>query len=223
LGAKIGAGRPPRFAAFPGILPVLPRRILTVIGPELPVNILQKTLQCAASGIDGLKVSSDQRDSHTLYIGAYSYEPYTAMTEQLGSSLAADGLTWAELRQLVKSDEVSYAIQVNNFLSRSSEIIANLDRESVRVYGTFGYTKPAKFVIAIGPEFPIDVLQKTLQVCLESGLEGLKLVSDPRNFHAAYVGAYGYGQYTPITKQLSHALLVSSLTWPELRQLVKSD
>jgi hypothetical protein len=121
-----------------------------------------------------------------------------------------------------------YIVQVNDLFPQSAQVIETLKKDNIQIYGTFGSTSagkpttPDKFVVAIGPDFPINTFQTILKVCLENGLDGLMIAPDPRNSHALYIGALAYEPYTPVTEQLKGLLLSRDLTWSELKRLVIS-
>jgi hypothetical protein len=123
----------------------------------------------------------------------------------------------------------AYLVQVNDLLPRFKQIEASLKTEKIQMGPTFGSTslvpekRPDKFVIAIGPNFPITIFQQILLVCLKNDLDGLKLVTDPHNYGSLYIGAYAYMPFTPMTNQLKESLLSNGLSWAELKQLVNAD
>lgn len=204
-----------------------PDKLVIVVGPNFPIDVLQQIIRiCLDNGLDGLQLSSDQRETNTAVIGSFAYEGYTQINEQIKSKLLSSSLTWPQLIQLVAVSSPNYIVQVNDLFPQSAQIIASLKKQNIQLSGTFGSTsignrtKPDKFVTAIGPQFPIDTFQRIFRVCIENGLDGLKIISGEPNFYSIYIGSFAYEPYTPITEQLKSDLLSSGLTWAQLEQLV---
>jgi hypothetical protein len=204
-----------------------PDKFVIVIGPDFPIDILQQIIKiCLDNGLDGLQLVSDRREYNTAIIGSLAYEGYTPITEQLKSDLLSSSLTWPQLVQSIAVLSPNYIVQVNDLFPQSTQIIASLKNQNIQLSGTFGSTsignrtKPDKFVMAIGPEFPIYAFQRIFRVCIENGLDGLTIISGQPNFYSIYIGSFAYEPYTAITEKLKRDLLSPGLTWSQLKQLV---
>jgi hypothetical protein len=86
------------------ITPYPPEKFVISIGPHFSIEIFQKILRISIkNGLEGLQLVTDVFQTKKLYIGAYNYEPYSVITEQLNKLLLSNTLTWTDLRKLILS------------------------------------------------------------------------------------------------------------------------